>query len=565
MIDYGETLGGGYGEALEKYGRARCKLAATQEEFGQRLSEGYIAGIEGALATVTEYKAMRKKLDSRRLALDSALNNLNKSKKDKHAMALEAEVENAQQRFSEIEEETQVRMKAIEENEEQQFMDLVDLLEAELEYFSKCRDILEDLKDQWPPDAGGRPRARSNASARSFTRTAARGFSSRPPANSDEDAVTPNRSRSQSNASSIGKGKEKRSMLPSFGSLGKKSGLSNVANVASMRKPFKSDKYGNLDEDERPSLQSEDDDNDSLDSYSRGANGRARSSTITSSRTIASDHQVPPPSMRRTQTTPANAQARYVKALFDFNGEAADELQIRTGQIIEVKSEVSSDWWIGECEGRSGLFPKAYTEEYVPSPQTAVPIRRTLPPPANLSRSIPQPPMATSPPDEYPDTESDVSHDLSDNDHHGTALLASGALPPPIKSSIKKPAPPPPPSRRSQSSTNLSTTLLAPPRPGFRSRSSTLSKQPQLSSSPEASPFAGSEDEEYLSTVGSGTGAGTAAPVMTRGLSHGLSSMHLANQKQDVSMGTCATCGCDEFTQNVFKAKGTCSTCFHQH
>jgi endophilin-A len=34
--------------------------------------------------------------------------------------------------------------------EQDQYIGLTDLLEAELEYFSKCREILEELKDGWP-------------------------------------------------------------------------------------------------------------------------------------------------------------------------------------------------------------------------------------------------------------------------------------------------------------------------------------------------------------------------------------------------------------------------------
>jgi endophilin-A len=34
--------------------------------------------------------------------------------------------------------------------EQDQYTGLTDLLEAELEYFTKCREILEELKDSWP-------------------------------------------------------------------------------------------------------------------------------------------------------------------------------------------------------------------------------------------------------------------------------------------------------------------------------------------------------------------------------------------------------------------------------
>ncbi len=39
---------------------------------------------------------------------------------------------------------------AIQEGEDQQFADLADLLDAEMEYFTKCHAILEDLRNEWP-------------------------------------------------------------------------------------------------------------------------------------------------------------------------------------------------------------------------------------------------------------------------------------------------------------------------------------------------------------------------------------------------------------------------------
>jgi len=52
---------------------------------------------ESALETVNEYKAFRKKLDSRRLALDSAISRVQSTKKD--SRSLELEVENCRERL----------------------------------------------------------------------------------------------------------------------------------------------------------------------------------------------------------------------------------------------------------------------------------------------------------------------------------------------------------------------------------------------------------------------------------------------------------------------------------
>ena len=63
----------------------------------------------------------------------------------------------------EIEEETFARMQALQDESEQPFHELSDLLEAELEYHSKCREILEELRDTWPSGYASKYRHRSGS------------------------------------------------------------------------------------------------------------------------------------------------------------------------------------------------------------------------------------------------------------------------------------------------------------------------------------------------------------------------------------------------------------------
>ncbi|WVW84639.1 hypothetical protein I302_106673 [Kwoniella bestiolae CBS 10118] len=578
MIDFGDEIGEEYGDGLSKYGRARCRLAAAQEDFSARLGDGYIAGMEAALAAVNEYKALRKKLDSRRLALDAAISKAQNSKKE--SAALEEEVNIAKARFEEIEEETQQRMIGIQETEERQISGLKDLLEAELDYHSRCHDILKDLHSNWG-GSGSRSvttRARSNTatSSRSLGRTAVtRSHTSRhglPQSSDDEGGITANRSRSHSNASSTGKSKEKKSMLPSFGSFGKKSGLSAAQSSSHKKKAS----YGNSKyNDSRAALNSEDEE-EGYDSYEE----RNKSRSISQMSTSSSFYNPPqPPTMRRALTSPpkySDPNAQYVKALYDYGGNASDELDLRIGQIIEVKTKVSDDWWIGECDGKSGLFPKSYTEDYTPSPQTAVPPpmpTRRMPPPsgATAQRSMPPPPSGTtSNRNNLPPSPVMGGYDA---EHNATASLAAEARPVAVarerSNTLNKKGPPPPPpqSRRSASSNNLlnigattssNTQHLTPPQPIFgRQRSGTATSANSYTK--VASPFAGSEDDEdYHNTNDSNH----------NGLSHGLGSMHLAQPVgggNSAGAGQCGICGCEDFTQNVFKSKGTCSTCFHAH
>lgn len=50
----------------------------------------------------------------------------------------------------EAEEETHLRMQQIKKQEEEQFAALVDWLEAEVDYYSQCKAILDDLRSTFP-------------------------------------------------------------------------------------------------------------------------------------------------------------------------------------------------------------------------------------------------------------------------------------------------------------------------------------------------------------------------------------------------------------------------------
>ncbi|XP_078388018.1 growth factor receptor-bound protein 2-like isoform X2 [Cetorhinus maximus] len=53
-------------------------------------------------------------------------------------------------------------------------------------------------------------------------------------------------------------------------------------------------------------------------------------------------------------------KARRVRAMFDFSAEADDELEFKSGDIIEVLDSTDPSWWKGCLWGRIGLFPSNY-------------------------------------------------------------------------------------------------------------------------------------------------------------------------------------------------------------
>ncbi|KAF2070885.1 hypothetical protein CYY_007803 [Polysphondylium violaceum] len=64
----------------------------------------------------------------------------------------------------------------------------------------------------------------------------------------------------------------------------------------------------------------------------------------------------PPPSR---SSAPPTKQAR---ALYDYVGSDATELDFYTGDSIKVLEEDDSGWWKGELDGRVGLFPSNYCQ-----------------------------------------------------------------------------------------------------------------------------------------------------------------------------------------------------------
>lgn len=446
-------------------------------------------------------------------------------------------------------------MRSIKESEEEQFTALADLLDAEIEYFTACKTLVEDLRSEFPDRhvSASRPRAKSNASARTAGRTPTRGSATRRETSEesptgrksgrgDVEEDTPGRKRSGSksdaaasgrdrsdSAASAGKGKRFMSSIGSIGSFGMKSGLaaasagSKMANKAGKSaKGFSKTKYDNISDEERRAvtLDSDDESNRSPSIASRPSLGsRARSQSV-----ISVVSGLAPPvtqsTRRRALTSPPSPSGHFVKVLFDYAGQQGDELPLRVGDIVEVTQEVSDDWLIGECDGRSGLFPKAYTELYIPSAVEPV-APRQLPPRSAMSRRS-MPPPSSIPPS---DTESEIGtdNDHHDDDHSPAVSLWSAQQPTPTSASAtpqsgrsragslqKKAAPPPPPSRRTTSSNNLAT--IAAGRPTApRSRSSTVvrsatapraSPQTPEHSSPfvgARSPFEHSDDEDFAS------------------------------------------------------------------
>lgn len=71
--------------------------------------------------------------------------------------------------------------------------------------------------------------------------------------------------------------------------------------------------------------------------------------------------QAPP-----TPSSPAPANSpkkgRFVKAMYDHDAEADDELTFKVGDMVEVLETGDGGWWSGRCNGMVGDFPVDYVD-----------------------------------------------------------------------------------------------------------------------------------------------------------------------------------------------------------
>ncbi|KAF7301224.1 hypothetical protein MIND_00687200 [Mycena indigotica] len=54
------------------------------------------------------------------------------------------------------------------------------------------------------------------------------------------------------------------------------------------------------------------------------------------------------------------AQGEWAEALYDYDSTDPGDLQIRAKQNVWVTERTSDDWWTGEFQGKTGLFPASY-------------------------------------------------------------------------------------------------------------------------------------------------------------------------------------------------------------
>ena len=129
-------------------GRSNERIARLQENYVQRATASWLEGLERSLAQMKEYQAARKKLENRRLAYDASLSKMQKAKRED--FRVEEELRSQKAKCEESSEDVYRRMQDIKEAEVDSVADLTAFLDAELEHYDRCREVLVQLKQDWP-------------------------------------------------------------------------------------------------------------------------------------------------------------------------------------------------------------------------------------------------------------------------------------------------------------------------------------------------------------------------------------------------------------------------------
>jgi len=106
---------------------------------------------------LTPLQSSKKKLESRRSAYDSTLSKIQKAKKDDYKA--EEDLRSQKAKYEESTEDVYRRMQDIIDAEQDNLNGLYAFLEAELNFHDRSREVLIQLKRNWPANAmsGGRP------------------------------------------------------------------------------------------------------------------------------------------------------------------------------------------------------------------------------------------------------------------------------------------------------------------------------------------------------------------------------------------------------------------------
>ncbi|CAO3693225.1 unnamed protein product [Rhizopus stolonifer] len=344
-INYGNefTDDAALGNSLVGFGQAQSRLGDYQEDFANAMKTEYLDKLEEGMNQFKEYQALRKKLESRRLDYDAKLTRLQKSKKEKPE--LEQEMQAAKIKYEESEYDLIQKLAQLQEFEDEHCEALYQLLELQTQHLTRSLEMVQQVKANW---GRGTP---SVVNARQTKLTSV----SRPELGIARQSSTDF------------------SLSPRLS--------------PNIRKPSFQEEPSHLSPRLSPNI--------------RKASIHEEPSHFSPRLSPAARSEDTRPPLLPRKTSQSTLPKR--KALYDFVASSPDELDFKTNNVIQVVEQLDEGWWLGELEGRRGIFPVNYTEviqgpplptrptliEESPFESPASPLPRRIPPPPPASRTPP--------------------------------------------------------------------------------------------------------------------------------------------------------------------------------
>lgn len=234
---------------------------------------------------------------------------------------------------------------------------------------------------------------------------------------------------------------------------------------------------------------------------------------------------------RESPTSINKPGLRQVRANFEFVAQSPDDLPMKVGDIINVLEEIDEGWWLGEMadgSGRTGMFPQNYTTEI----------------------------KSETNPSLYPTLDSKSNNVTAANTN--TTTTTTTTTPeylPTDRSNYRMPSNPPSYMEAINSYKSPSMTSTNPAANPRNNTVTTATLQQKLNT---------------MSGAGSENRASTLNTSSTRNMTFPGAAINASLKKSEVNsestakMGKCSTCGCEDYSLNLFKPP-SCNNCFHKH
>ncbi|CCH46959.1 hypothetical protein BN7_6565 [Wickerhamomyces ciferrii] len=68
------------------------------------------------------------------------------------------------------------------------------------------------------------------------------------------------------------------------------------------------------------------------------------------------------PQRPNPNSNPSNENKEFVEAIYDYKPQQPEDLELRSGDKVQVLEHTSPDWWKGLNGSRSGMFPSNYVK-----------------------------------------------------------------------------------------------------------------------------------------------------------------------------------------------------------